>query len=260
MPFADINGIRMNYSVSGEGEPVILITGFGGDINFFHSLVPTLSDRFKVIVFDNRGAGLTEYKGKFEWQDYVNDVLALLDHLSVYKVHMLGWSMGSQIAMEFAVQHPERLQSLTIVSAFEKRPARSSYMMNTMIDAGLNGASVSYIYAMVNAFSFTEDYFLAKEAKHAPVRTPDTTTAERLRDQMHCLDTFDLHGKLQSVNIPTLSIHGLSDIMVEPKLGDAIVSQIEGCRVLRIPNVGHIIHPSLYAAAFREFLIRNSKQ
>jgi len=259
MPFADVNGARINYSVTGEGEPVILLTGFGGDINFFHSLIPSLSDKYKVIVYEHRGSGLTEYSGEFNCQTYVDDVLGLLDYLKIFKVHMLGWSMGSQVAMEFAVQHQERLQSLTLVSAFMYCPARSSYMMNTMIEAGLNGVKVEYIYAIVNAFSFTEDYFDAKRAKGQKVRTINTTTPERLLQQMKCLDTFDLRGRLHVLDVPVLSIHGLDDIMVEPKLGDAIVKDLKDCRVVRIPDVGHIIHPSLYADEFKKFLARNSK-
>ena len=259
MPFAEVNGARINYSVVGEGEPVILLTGFGGDINFFHSLVPSLSDKYKVITYEHRGSGLTEYKGDFDCQTYVDDALALLDYLGIFKVHMLGWSMGSQVAMEFAVQHQERLQSLTLVSAFMHCPARSSYMMNTMIQAGIGGLDVEYIYAMVNAFSFTEDYFDAKRAKGQKIRTINTTTPERLKQQMWCLDRYDLRGKLHVLNIPVLSIHGLDDIMVEPKLGDAIVQDIKNCRVHRIPAVGHIIHPSLYAEEFKRFLADNAK-
>lgn len=260
MPFADINGIRMNYNVTGEGEAVMLITGFGGDINFFHSLVPPLSERYKVITFDNRGAGLTEYKGDFECQDLVDDVEALLDHLKVYRVHMLGWSLGSQIAMEFAIQHQERLQSLTLISAFMRCPARSSYMMNTMIEYGLQGVKVEYIYSMVNAFSFTEEYFENKRNKGQKIKVINTSTPERLRQQMHCLDGFDLRGRLGCIRVPTLSIHGLDDIMVEPKMGNAVADAIPGCRVFRIPGVGHVIHPSLYAEAFRDHLVRNGKK
>lgn len=259
MPFAEINGARIHYEIFGEGEPVILLTGFGGDINFFHSLIPTLTDRYRVIVFEHRGSGQTEYTGDVECQTYVDDVEALLDHLEIYKTHMLGWSMGSQVAMEFAIQHQERLQSLTLVSAFEHCPARSSYMMNTMIEAGMNGAKVEYIYAMVNAFSFTEDYFDAKREKGQKVKTINTTTPERLHHQMHCLDRYDLRGRLGVIDVPTLSIHGLSDIMVEPKMGDKVASDIKGCRVYRIPDIGHVIHPSLYADEFRRFLIENSK-
>ena len=260
MPFANVNGVKLNYSVIGEGEPVILITGFGGDINFFHSLVPSLSDKYKVIIFENRGAGLTEYNGDFTCQDLVDDVEALLDYLKIYRVHMLGWSMGSQIAMEFAIQHQERLLSLCLISAFEYCPARSSYMMNTMIENGLQGIKVEYIYAMVNAFSFTEEYFDAKRAKGQKVKTIASSTPEKLRQQMYCLDRFDLRGRLGVVKVPTLSIHGLDDIMVEPKLGDAVANDIKDCVVCRIPKVGHVIHPSLYAEAFKEHLARNSKQ
>ena len=259
MPFAEVNGARINYSVVGEGEPVILLTGFGGDINFFHSLIPSLSDKYKVIVYEHRGSGLTEYSGDFNCQTYVDDVLGLLDYLKIFKVHMLGWSMGSQVAMEFAVQHQERLQSLTLVSAFMHCPARSSYMMNTMIEAGIEGVKVEYIYAMVNAFSFTEDYFDAKRQKGQKIKTINTTTPERLLQQMRCLDTFDLRGKLHVLDIPVLSIHGLDDIMVEPKLGDAAAADIKNCRVYRIPGVGHIIHPSLYVDEFKKFLANNSK-
>ena len=212
MPFADVNGARIHYEMSGEGEPVILLTGFGGDINFFHSLIPSLSDGYKVIVFEHRGSGQTEYTGDVDCQTYVDDVRALLDHLDIYKVHMLGWSMGSQVAMEFAIQHQERLQSLTLVSAFKRCPARSSYMMNTMIDAGVNGTKVEYIYAMVNAFSFTEDYFDSKREKGQKVKTINTTTPERLRQQMYCLDRYDLRGRLGVIKVPTLFLRSPSTV------------------------------------------------
>ena len=67
--------------------------------------------------------------------------------------------------------------------------------------------------------------------------------------QMGALDEFDTREKVSKISVPTLSVHGLSDIMVEPKLGDYISDRIPGCKVLRIENVGHIIKPSLYAEA-----------
>jgi len=259
MPMADINGIRMNYSVTGEGEPVILITGFGGDTTFFHSLIPTLVDNYKVIVFDNRGAGLTQYRGEFSGQDFVNDVNALLNHLSVFRAHVLGWSMGAHIAQEFAIQHPDRVLSLTLVSAYMRRPARSSYFMNSAVNMSIENKDPNIIAMMINSFCFTEDYFANKEAKGSKIRTTDNIKPENLKHQMYALDDFDTRGKMGLIKAPTLSIHGLDDIMVEPKMGDAIATEIKDCKTLRIPNVGHTIHPSLYAEAFKNHLI-NSKQ
>jgi pimeloyl-ACP methyl ester carboxylesterase len=68
------------------------------------------------------------------------------------------------------------------------------------------------------------------------------------------LDGFDTREKLESISVPTLSIHGLSDIMVEPKLGDYISDRILGCKVFRIPDAGHIIKPALYQKEFMEHM------
>ena len=219
MPFANINGIEMHYHEEGEGNPVVLINGFSGDTSFFKQMIPELSSKYRVITFDNRGAGLTRYPGNgIRKQDFVDDVLALMDHLHVFKAHMLGWSMGAHIAQEFALQHPERLKSLTLVSAYPYRPARSSYFMNGIVDCALKGADPEYISMMTNAF---------------------------------CFET------VCNISVPTLSIHGLSDIMVEPKLGDYISDRIPGCKVMRIPDVGHIIRTDLYSREFMEHIRAN---
>lgn len=252
MPFADINGISMYYEESGEGTPVVLITGFSGDTTFFKALIPELAEKHRVIVFDNRGAGKTVFhKDRIRCQDFVDDTLALFDHLGIYKAHMLGWSMGGHIAQEFAIQHPERLRSLTLVSAYPYRPARSSYFMNGICDCAVAGASAEYISMMTNAFCFTEDFFSGLEAKGRTLRSLDTLNAKGCKMQMGALDEFDTREKVSKISVPTLSVHGLSDIMVEPKLGDYISDRIPECKVLRIENVGHIIKPSLYAEAFK---------
>jgi pimeloyl-ACP methyl ester carboxylesterase len=261
MPFADVNGIRMYYEDEGEGTPVVLITGFSGDTTFFKQLIPEVASKHRVIVFDNRGAGQTEYSGEaFGWQDMVDDVLALLDRLRLFRVHMLGWSMGGHIAQEFAIQHPERLMSLTLVSAYPYRPARSSYFMNGIVDCALRGGDPEYINMMTNAFCFTEDFFAGLEAKGKVLRSLKGLDPKGLKHQMQSLDGFDTRGKLESISVPTLSIHGLSDIMVEPKLGDYISDRIPGCRVLRIPDAGHIIKPALYQKEFLEHVASHDVQ
>lgn len=250
MPIAEINGIRMNYSAVGEGETVVLITGFGGDVNFFRALIPDLAKTRRVVVFDNRGAGTTAYSPGFTGKNMVDDVAALLDHLSVFKAHILGWSMGGHIAQEFAIGYPERVASLTLVSAYAKRPARSSYFMNAMVDASLAGADPRIIWESVNAFCFTEDYFSDKEKRNSKVRIPDGTDPEGVKCQMAALDSFDTRQRAHLISAPTLVVHGAEDIMVEPKMGKWLAQTIPGAVYLEIPGAGHIIKPSLYRDRF----------
>ncbi len=249
----------MHYHDEGEGTPVVLITGFSGDTTFFKQMIPELSSKYRVITFDNRGAGLTRNPPGIRKQDFVDDVLELMNHLHIFKAHMLGWSMGAHIAQEFAIQHPDRLKSLTIVSAYAYRPARSSYFMNGIVDCALRGGESEYISMMTNAFCFTEDFFSEQEAKGRAVRSLKNLDPHGLKDQMGALDEFDTRESVSSIRVPTLSVHGLSDIMVEPKLGDFISDRIPGCKVLRIPNVGHIIRTDLYFKEFLEHMRENEQ-
>lgn len=260
MPFANFNGIEMHYHDEGEGTPIVLITGFSGDTSFFKQMIPELASKYRVITFDNRGAGLTKYpKEGIRKQDFVDDALALMDHLRIFKAHMLGWSMGAHIVQEFALQHPDRLKSLTLVSAYPYRPARSSYFMNGIVDCALRGGESEYISMMTNAFCFTEGFFSDLEARGKTLRSLKNLDARGLKDQMGALDEFDTREVVQNIAVPTLSIHGLSDIMVEPKLGDYISDRIPGCKVLRIPNVGHIIKTDLYIREFLEHIKENEQ-
>ncbi len=259
LPFANINGIEMHYHDEGEGTPIVLITGFSGDITFFKQMIPELSSKYRVITFDNRGAGLTKCPPGIRKQDFVDDVFELMTHLHIYKAHMLGWSMGAHIAQEFAIQHPDRLKSLTIVSAYPYRPARSSYFMNGIVDCALRGGDPEYISMMTNAFCFTEEFFSDFEAKGKTVRSLKNLDPKGLKDQMVALDEFDTRETVKGISVPTLSIHGLSDIMVEPKLGDYISDRIPDCKVLRIPGVGHIISTNLYIKEFLEHVKANEQ-
>ncbi len=258
MPFVELNGITMHYHDEGTGTPVVLVNGFSGNVSFYRHLVPKLAEKHRVICFDNRGAGLTEYdRGMINYQDFVDDTLALFDYLGINKAHLLGWSMGAHIAQEFAIQHQDRLISLTLISAYPYRPARSSYFMNGIVDAALGGADPSYISMMTNAFCFTEDYFSALENKGKVMKSLGGLDPKGLKGQMHALDQFDTREKLHVIDVPTLSIHGLDDIMVEPKMGDFISDRIKNCKVIRISGVGHIISPSYYEEDFIKFIESN---
>ena len=118
------------------------------------------------------------------------------------------------------------------------------------MDCALRGGDPEYISMMTNAFCFTEDFFSGLEAKGRKLRSLEGLNPRGLKLQMNALDEFDTREKVKDIKAPTLSIHGLSDIMVEPILGDYISDRIPDCEVMRIENVGHIVKPSLYSERF----------
>jgi pimeloyl-ACP methyl ester carboxylesterase len=118
--FFNSGGVKLHYTVQGKGEPVILVHGYAANIQMnWAAVLPGLAQSYRVIALDNRGHGLSEKPATPE--DYgikfVDDVLALMDHLSIKKAHVVGYSMGGFITDKLLTTHPDRLVTATLGGA-----------------------------------------------------------------------------------------------------------------------------------------------
>jgi pimeloyl-ACP methyl ester carboxylesterase len=113
------NGVKIFYATRGKGEPVVLIHGWlaNAGLNWeLPGISSALARDFHIIEMDVRGHGLSDKPKKEELygDELVEDVVRLLDHLSIKKAHIVGYSMGGIIAGKFAVKHPDRALSVTL--------------------------------------------------------------------------------------------------------------------------------------------------
>ncbi|MBE6513922.1 MAG: alpha/beta hydrolase [Thermoplasmata archaeon] len=260
--FAELPGVKLYYEEEGEGEPVILIGGIGANHRFWKGMVPLLKG-CRVITMDNRGVGMTEYeKEEIRIDEIADDVIHLMDHLHIYKAHIVGWSMGSEAAMSIAVRHPQRVQTLTLVSSFQYRPYRSAYFMQNTTRLAKEGVcTAEAIHIVITSFCFPETFFAGLAEKGMDVPTPKRfEDPTKLLEQMKAMDTFDIGDRIDEIKVPTLVVHGAEDIMVEPKKAHAVRDAIKGSVYLEIPGVGHTIDPSLYADALKKLISDNRMQ
>ena len=255
MPQAVIGKIKMNFEVKGSGEPIVLITGLGGDVSYWRGMVPLLSDKFKVITLDNRGSGLTECKNEpFDMEVLAEDVVKLLDHLSIPKAHILGWSMGGNIAQFIALNHPDRVATLTMISSYMRRPSRSSYMMNVMVDSVRSGGDLEYLYIIMQALCMTEELYQKMEAKKNYTTWKVNSDLDQFINQMAAVDGFDSRSWATKINAPTLVIHGIRDIMVPKYMSEELAAEIKGSKLVVIEGYGHTIPPKEYVKVFLEHI------
>ncbi len=117
MSYADVNGQRIYYEDSGgSGPPVILAHGFLMDHEMFAPQVAALAPEFRVITWDERGFGLTEFDGKpFTYWDSASDCLGLLTHLGIDEAVVGGMSQGGFLSMRAALTSPERVKALVLL-------------------------------------------------------------------------------------------------------------------------------------------------
>jgi pimeloyl-ACP methyl ester carboxylesterase len=112
-----INGVNYYYEIRGEGEPLLVLHGGLGTIEMFAPLMPALTKNRQVIAVDLHGHGRTQLGNrKISFPDQGDDLNALLEQLGYKQVDVFGYSMGAGVAFRLAVQHPNRVRRLALIS------------------------------------------------------------------------------------------------------------------------------------------------
>ncbi|MDD2410633.1 MAG: alpha/beta hydrolase [Candidatus Methanomethylophilaceae archaeon] len=256
MPIAKLNGVDLSYSVTGSGDPLVLLAGFGSNMDFWSDVLSEASGRFTVVTVDNRGSGATEYDGPFTIDDMADDVAKLLKRLSFEKAHVLGWSMGSQVAQSLAIRYPDKVSTLALVSSYLRRPERSSFMLHGMIEAVRDGMPLKYLSVPLKAMCFPERYFSTKKRKTAE---DFGYSVDGLEDQIRAVDLYSTEDNAHMIMAPTLSIHGSEDYMVPLDFGDALADRIRDCTMIRLRGEGHNIMPSKYIENYLSFAMSHGR-
>lgn len=121
MPQLEVGDITLQYIDEGSGFPVILIHGLAGDLTAWRPHIDVLRDRYRVIAFDNRGAGgSTQREEAVTTGLMARDTIGLLRAVEIDRAHIVGRSMGGAIAQHIALEAPQVVQSLAMCASFAK--------------------------------------------------------------------------------------------------------------------------------------------
>ena len=247
MPTAKVNGIKMYYETYGEGEPLVLIMGYGGHIGQWFRTIPALSRNYHVIAFDNRGAGRSEKAhGSYTLGMMSNDVAGLLDAIGIKAAHIYGVSMGGCIAQQFALDYPERVNSLILGCT------HSGFVHFVRLEqpAGDTLHDYEHIKQLTPEerereqldFLFTEDFLrgnrdIVEQYIEKAVEYP--TPVRCLWHQFEAIMSSDTYARLHEINCPTLVICGDSDKWVSPENARQLASRIPGAELVMMRGQGH---------------------
>jgi len=124
--YIDVNDIKICYEIHGREDqyPILLVHGFGAKKEHWIAQVGALSEKYKVILFDNRDAGKTSRSNRpYTMETLANDIKCLMDKLNIDKTHIIGWSMGGAIVQNFVLKYPERVNKVILINTFLDLPA-----------------------------------------------------------------------------------------------------------------------------------------
>lgn len=232
------------YEVSGEGEPLVLVPGFGTGAWIWYRQVGELAREFRVVTFDPRGVGRSAAAGEsFDLARLADDVAALLDALGFRSAHVLGASFGGFVAQEFALAYPERTRSLILCctsygGAGHVRPTEET-LAALSSTRGLN-TEERFRENLLLAFSprFVEEE--RREVERAIALRAANPVSERVHlAQLQAAVTFDAAPRLREIKSPTLVITGDEDVIVPPENSHNLAAAIPGAELRVVPGGSH---------------------
>jgi pimeloyl-ACP methyl ester carboxylesterase len=241
----------MYYEAHGEGYPLIMIQGYSGSSQGWNNLAPILdeiSKHYQAIQIDNRGIGGTSAPpGEYSIRKMADDVAGLLDALKIPRAHVLGNSMGGMIAQELAINYPEKVKTLVLVSTFPggstldsikgQREAFEKLSWFYSTPPGITpGAVLTQMLKMIFRPKFLENN-MAKIMSSMKGTTP-TSTLERHYD---AIMKFNAYPRLGMIRSKTLVIHGACDELIMPECGEILARLIPGSRLLMCEDASHMV-------------------
>lgn len=276
MPTASANGISIYYERQGsvDDPAVVFIPGLGSQLHYWTpGLVdPIVAAGFQVIVFDNRDAGysthldgarvnvfkVVEAIGAGETPDVpylltdmADDAAGLLTALGVDAGHIVGSSMGGMIAQTVAVRHPDRTRTLTSIMSTTGNPevGQATPEMNEALFTAPPTEREAAIEASIEYCRIAwADYFEEGRARETAIRNLDRVVYPQGtgRQLAAILASGDRTADLQTIEAPTLVIHGEKDPLVDVSGGEATAKAVPGADLWVVPGMGHDLPPELY--------------
>jgi pimeloyl-ACP methyl ester carboxylesterase len=254
----------MYYEIIGEGEPLVLISGLGGDhLNWAMAQVPAFTGAgYQCLVFDNRDVGQTDDSpaASYTIRQFADDTAALLDQLDLGPAHVLGTSMGGMIAQELTINYPERVRSATFVCTFAAAEPYIVHLFESWKTVARH-VSLSELYAVIGPWVFTHRFYEQPENVQMFMQmlqeNPFPQSADCFCRQCDAIVTHDALDRLKSITAPTHVIVGGEDILTPPRQSRALADQIPEAELTVVPEAGHGLSwekPLEFNQAVLEFL------
>lgn len=229
----------------GIGENVIIfIHGIGLDHSMYEDQISFFSKKYRVIAYDMLGHGKSyKPRGDYKLTHYSNQLLSLIENEKVKKVNIVGFSMGALVAQLFAIKHPDKVKTLTLLNSVANRNDRQRREILERVNAVKSHGHHSTIDAAITRW-FTDDFLKNNPSliKNIIFLLKRNQTKDFLKSYI-VFATSDqkLWSKINMIESPTLIITGEDDIGSTTQMSMELKNEIKNSMINIFPNVKHML-------------------
>jgi pimeloyl-ACP methyl ester carboxylesterase len=227
------DGVRLYFELYGTGEPLLMVHGNGGSIADMRLQIDHFKRRYQVIAMDSRDQGKSaDSPDKITYEKMTDDLAALIDHLKLGAVNVVGWSDGGIEALLLGVRHPQKVKKIVAMAANLNPSEQAIYpevlgLVKSMIDA------------------------IPAEARQTPQGRREVKVTGMMLEEPH----IELNA-LAAITAPTLIIAGDHDL-IRDEHTIAIYQQIPNSQLAILPDATHMVpydDPATFNAVVERFL------
>lgn len=240
--FFDFAGVKIRYIEQGKGEPVVLIHGFSRniEINWIEpGILDALADDYRVIALDCRGHGKSDKpKGDEAYGlNMVEDVIRLLDHLKIDQAQIIGYSMGSRMALKLVTLYPERVRSVVLIAGGGARKEDDHGLWDSLAESLERGEDIRPLILKIwpqDQPGPTEEQIRA--INEQVLAANDAEVLASIARQYREFATSE--DELKAIDIPILAIIGSDDAFRSNV--EALKKLLPDLAVLVVEGAGHV--------------------
>lgn len=241
MPFATNEGVRIRWEEKGQGPPLLLLMGFGHSHRLWFPLADRLAEHFRLIMVDNRGTGGSDAPpGRYTIELMAADALEVLRCAGIGRAHVFGFSLGSVIAQELAVTHPDIVSRLVLGSGAAPGPdmAMGSRMgLTLLLLAPIMPKTLShrvlgsYLHHASTPRERSREALVSMRREQAPLRSCLRQTWGQFG--------YESSSRVHRISAPTLILHGAHDRLAPAANAELLHERIAGSTLVIFPDGAH---------------------
>jgi 3-oxoadipate enol-lactonase len=242
MPTTTRDGVTLFYERHGDaGDPVLLVMGLGGSLDFWEFQTPVLARTHRVCVYDNRGIGRSDKPaGPYDVRTLAGDAVAVMDACGFDRAHVVGLSMGGMIAQELAIRHSDRVGALVLAATYAK-PDDDVKVTATTSALDPKTIDPKQLFKMMMGLVLSPEFIAREKAWLQALRERALATfvVEGFMAQLAATMSHDATAELHRIAAPTLVMKPAADQLIPPRASDELARLIPGSRLMTFEHGSH---------------------